>query len=100
MAHLSCIAGQLSALRAYQEGSGSATIDGHSLDVPAVIAVSRSVFFFGSQYSWLTRVYTRYGNTPLIDSSDDKKARIGAAVAVVQKLALETHSQYGGQPRS
>jgi phenylalanine ammonia-lyase len=77
MAHLSCLADQLSALRAYQGGSRCATIDGHSLDVPAVIAVSRN------------------GHTPGIDSSDDTKARIAAAVAVVQKLAHGTHSQYG-----
>ncbi|KAJ3735185.1 L-Aspartase-like protein [Lentinula guzmanii] len=76
-AHLGLLASQLSALQSYDNGTGFAFIDGHSLDVPSVIAVSRK------------------NHVPKLDDSDATKERISAAVDVVQSLALEVQSQYG-----
>jgi len=43
----------------------------------------------------LTLNICRHGYIPQIDSSDARKARVGAAVDVVQDLALGEQSQYG-----
>ncbi|KAJ3876964.1 L-Aspartase-like protein [Lentinula edodes] len=75
--HLNLLASQLTALQAYNNGAQFAIIDGHSLDVPSVVAVSRK------------------NHVPKLEDSDAIKIRVAAAVDVVQNLALEAQSQYG-----
>ncbi|KAJ3776707.1 L-Aspartase-like protein [Lentinula raphanica] len=75
--HLHLLASQLSALQAHDKGIQSAFVNGHSLDVPSVIAVSRQ------------------NHVPKMDESDTTKQHISAAVDVVQNLAQEVQSQYG-----
>ncbi|KAJ3904349.1 L-Aspartase-like protein [Lentinula edodes] len=75
--HLNLLASQLTALQAYNNGAQFAIIDGHSLDVPSVVAVSRK------------------NHVPRLEDSDAIKIRVAAAVDVVQNLALEAQSQYG-----
>ncbi|EGN97221.1 hypothetical protein SERLA73DRAFT_169632 [Serpula lacrymans var. lacrymans S7.3] len=78
MAHLACISQQLSSIRDLVSGSEKQVfIDGYSLDVPSVIAVARQV------------------HQPKLDSSDNKKNTIAAAVALVAKLSGGEQSQYG-----
>ncbi|KAI6142961.1 L-Aspartase-like protein [Pisolithus tinctorius] len=76
-AHLSYVNQHLESVRSYARGQKTAVIDGHSVDVPAVVAVSRDA------------------HLPRIDSSPEKQREIADAVAVVAKLALGEQSQYG-----
>jgi hypothetical protein len=41
MSQLTCFADQLAAVHAYTAGAQTSTIDGRSLNVPAVVAVAR-----------------------------------------------------------
>ncbi|KAI5992013.1 L-Aspartase-like protein [Pisolithus orientalis] len=75
--HLSSVNQHLESVRSYSRGQKTAVIDGHSVDVPAVVAVSRDA------------------HLPRIASSPEKQREIADAVAVVAKLALGEQSQYG-----
>ncbi|KAJ3812682.1 L-Aspartase-like protein [Lentinula aff. lateritia] len=75
--HLNLLASQLAALQAYNDGAQFAIVDGHSLDVPSVVVVSRK------------------NHIPKLEDSEAIRNRIAAAVDVVQSLALEAQSQYG-----
>ncbi|KAF8901160.1 L-Aspartase-like protein [Gymnopilus junonius] len=70
-------ASQLQTIGDYLSEDRTVTIDGASLDVASVIAVCRHNYM------------------PFIDDSDLRKTRVGAAVNVVQDLALGEQSQYG-----
>ncbi|KDQ13647.1 hypothetical protein BOTBODRAFT_66601 [Botryobasidium botryosum FD-172 SS1] len=75
--HLSCVSAQIASVEAFSAGKIVAAIDGYSVDVPAVVAVSRR------------------SHQPQVDSSDKNKKAISDAVAVVAKLAVGEQSQYG-----
>ncbi|KAF9244442.1 L-Aspartase-like protein [Melanogaster broomeanus] len=75
--HLSCVQQQLASIQSHVLGRKAALIDGCSVDVPAVVAVSR------------------HAHVPHIDSSVEKQDAIANAVAVVAKLASGEQSQYG-----
>ncbi|KAJ4479186.1 aromatic amino acid lyase-domain-containing protein [Lentinula aciculospora] len=77
MAHLDIVASQVSALQAIENGTQPTFVDGHSLDVASIVAVSRKSY------------------VPKIDDSDATKNRVAAAVDVVQSLAKEEQSQSG-----
>ncbi|PPQ76262.1 hypothetical protein CVT26_009851, partial [Gymnopilus dilepis] len=77
MDHILAFAQQLQTVRDYVAKDPIVKIDGASLDVASVIAVCR------------------HGLVPGIDDSDYRKERVGAAVDVVQDLALGEQSQYG-----
>ncbi|KAI6145801.1 L-Aspartase-like protein [Pisolithus tinctorius] len=75
--HLSCVKQHLESVRSHTHGQKIAVIDGQSVDVPAVVAVSR------------------HAHAPHIDCSPEKQRNIAKAVAVVAKLASGEQSQYG-----
>ncbi|KAF9244445.1 L-Aspartase-like protein [Melanogaster broomeanus] len=75
--HLSCVQQQLASIHSHVLGRKAALIDGRSVDVSAVVAVSR------------------HAHVPHIDSSAEKQDAIANAVAVVAKLASGEQSQYG-----
>ncbi|KAJ3868999.1 L-Aspartase-like protein [Lentinula novae-zelandiae] len=75
--HLNLLTSQLTALQAYNNGAQFAFVDGHSLNVPGVVVVSRK------------------NHIPKLEDSEAIRNRVAAAVDVVQSLALEAQSQYG-----
>ena len=62
---------------------------------PSLLFVGEQCCFADQNDSGMIKLLDSHGLVPGIDDSDYRKERVGAAVDVVQDLALGEQSQYG-----